>query len=226
MDGSFRERRPGTALHGRRQVGTHHARHAKRLRAFRARSRAPSQGAVQNPGPDRAVLHMATLCPSAARRCPGRNPRMRLHRAAVLQVLRRAKGRQAVPHRQRLRAGRKRELMGAWSLHEKSARPRPSPGNGDPTSSRLRSRLDEDDWSFASLQQIKSCSRCLAQIDDAITNLRAAVVDAYDHLPAILGIAHAHAGAKRKCPVSRSQIVHVETLTARRALSVKARPVP
>ena len=78
----------------------------------------------------------------------------------------------------------------------------------------------------ADLNQIERRSRSLAQIDDAITNLRAAVVDAYDHLPAILGIAHAHAGAKRKCPVSRSQIVHVETLTARRALSVKARPIP
>ena len=88
------------------------------------------------------------------------------------------------------------------------------------------SKLDQDDWSFASLQQIEHCSRRLAQIDDATTDVRTAVVDAYDHLPAILDIAHAHAGAKRKRPVRRSQIVHVETLTARRALAVKARPVP
>src|SRR5690348_9935813 len=64
------------------------------------------------------------------------------------------------------------------------------------------------------------------KIDDAVTVVRAAIVDAHDHRTAVGEIGDTHIRIERQGPMRRGQRVHVEALAVRGLVAVEARSVP
>jgi hypothetical protein len=88
--------------------------------------------------------------------------------------------------------------------------------------------IDHSDFdpSGAARDESELPGRLVGQIDDPITAERAAIVDPDVHGPSAPEVGDPHDRAERQRAVRGGQRMHVEALTARRALPVVRLPIP